>query len=126
MQISLTISRHIGEAIEILDPKQLTSVRLRGPSHSRIIYGTRQVSGRVQVSACGYKVGPQRLEGLLAKFLEHALCHGVVGMAGEPSLQNRTSTIFVSLRHVEPRQVEVGLIEIARRAHGSLEQVLSV
>jgi hypothetical protein len=25
------------------------------------------------------------LEGLLAKFLKHALCHGVVGMAGEPS-----------------------------------------
>jgi hypothetical protein len=33
----------------------------------------------------------------------------------EPLLQNLPSTIFVSLRHVEPRQVEVGLIEIARR-----------
>ena len=55
------------------------------------------------------------MEGLLAKFLEHALCHGVAGMAGEPLLQNLPSTIFVSLRHVEPRQVEAGLIEIARR-----------
>ena len=109
-----------------------------GPTTSSAIYSASFALHEPPPVAAGLSTLPYRIvspvpgvtpflaEYLLAQLFEHALCHSVLGVPGEPLLQNLSGLRFLSLRHVKSRQVQVGLIKIGRRPNSFLELFLGL